>query len=88
MTDLEYAERAVEHLEGLEREHAQRLVVKLGKTVILRYEHPTNEDDIRVATVPIEPADRISQDTYRSIATQCRAGDFGEKCKWIERNDS
>ena len=87
MTDLEYAERAVEHLEGLERERAQRLVVKLEK-VILRYEHPTNEDDIRVATVPIESADRISQDTYRSIATQCRAGDFGGKCKWIERNDS
>jgi len=38
--------------------------------------------------VPIKPADRISQDTYRSIATQCRAGDFGEKCEWIERNDS
>jgi hypothetical protein len=53
--------------------------------VTLRYEHPET-GEIRTVQVPISNADEISQDTYRSIATQCGARDFGKWCDWIKKN--
>ena len=67
------------------RSKRYRLVDRTGSHVKLRYEHPeTNE--VRIVTVPLTDADRISQDTYRSIAEQCGANDFEEWVDWIERN--
>jgi len=47
---------------------------RTGSHVKLRYEHTSNEDDIRVVTVPMH--DRISTGTLRDIADQCGANDF------------
>lgn len=67
------------------RSKRYRAVDRTGSHVKLRYEHPeTNE--VRIVTVPLTDADRISQDTYRSIAEQCGANDFEEWVDWIERN--
>jgi predicted RNA binding protein YcfA (HicA-like mRNA interferase family) len=55
-----------------------------GSHVKLRYEHPTNEDDVRVVSVPQH--DRINTGTLRDIADQCGAKDFDEFCRWIDRN--
>lgn len=60
-------------------------VGRTGSHVKLRYEHPET-DEVRVVTVPLKNSDRISQDTYRSIAQQCGANDFDAWCDWIERN--
>lgn len=62
-----------------------RPVDRTGSHVKLRYEHPET-DDVRVVTVPLTEADKISQDTYRSIADQCGADEFEEWVEWIERN--
>jgi predicted RNA binding protein YcfA (HicA-like mRNA interferase family) len=60
-------------------------VGRTGSHVKLRYEHPET-DEVRIVTVPLVDADRISQDTYRSIAEQCGASDFEKWVDWIERN--
>jgi predicted RNA binding protein YcfA (HicA-like mRNA interferase family) len=57
------------------------IVDRTGSHVKLRYEHPTNADDIRVVTVPMH--DRINRDTLQSIATQSGANDFRDWCEWI-----
>ena len=61
-----------------------RVVHREGSHVKLRYEHPTNEDDVRVVSVPQH--DRVDTGTLRNIADQCGAKDFEEFCKWIDRN--
>jgi len=58
------------------------IVDRTGSHVKLRYEHTSNEDDIRVVTVPMH--DRISTGTLRDIADQCGASDFQAWCEWIE----
>ena len=60
-------------------------VGRTGSHVKLRYEHPET-GEVRVVTVPLVDADQISQDTYRSTATQCGAEDFEKWVDWIERN--
>jgi predicted RNA binding protein YcfA (HicA-like mRNA interferase family) len=60
------------------------IVDRTGSHVKLRYEHPTNEDDIRVVSVPMH--DRIDTGTLRSIAEQAGATDFDAFCAWIDRN--
>jgi predicted RNA binding protein YcfA (HicA-like mRNA interferase family) len=61
-----------------------RIVDREGSHVKLRYEHPTNDDDIRVVTVPQHS--RIRLGTLREIAEQCRADDFHAWCEWIDEN--
>ncbi|WP_135828762.1 type II toxin-antitoxin system HicA family toxin [Halorussus halobius] len=51
---------------------------RTGSHVKLRSEHPET-GEVRIVTVPLTDADHISQDTYRSIAEQCGAADFGER---------
>lgn len=59
------------------------VVDRTGSHVKLRYEHPTNEDDIRVVSVPMH--DRIDVGTLRSIADQAGADDFEAFRRWIDR---
>lgn len=61
-----------------------RIVDRTGSHVKLRYEHPSNPDDVRVVTVPMH--DRISTGTLGKIADQCGAADFEAWCRWIDRN--
>lgn len=61
-----------------------RIVDRTGSHVKLRYEHPTNDEDIRVVTVPMH--DRIDVGTLHSIADQAGATDFDRFCRWIDRN--
>jgi len=61
-----------------------RVVDREGSHVKLRYEHPTNEDDVRVVSVPQH--DRVNTGTLRDIAEQAGAEDFDKFCKWINRN--
>ena len=65
------------------RKHGFRIVDRTGSHVKLRYTDP-NTGETRNVTVPEKRADRISQDTYRSIADQCGAEDFAAWCQWIE----
>lgn len=65
------------------RNHDFRLVDRTGSHVKLRYTDP-NTGDVRNVTVPLKDGDRISQDTYRSIADQCGADDFEAWCDWID----
>lgn len=67
------------------RKKRYRPVARTGSHVKLRYEHPET-DEVRIVSVPMKDSDHISQDTYRSIATQCGAVDFGAWCDWIDRN--
>ncbi|MFC7082209.1 type II toxin-antitoxin system HicA family toxin [Halorussus caseinilyticus] len=60
------------------------VVDRTGSHVKLRYEHPTNPDDVRVVSVPMH--DRVRVGTLRSIARQCGANGFEEWCRWIDRN--
>jgi len=60
------------------------VVDRTGSHVKLRYEHPTNEDDVRVVSVPMH--DRVDTGTLRSIAEQAGADDFDAFCRWIDRN--
>ncbi len=58
------------------------IVDRTGSHVKLRYEHPTNEDDIRVVSVPMHGT--ISIGTLRHVADQSGADDFARWCEWIE----
>lgn len=58
-------------------------VGRKGSHVQLRYEN-SDTGEVRNVTVPLTSADEISQDTYRSIAEQCGASDFGDWCGWID----
>ena len=58
------------------------IVDRTGSHVKLRYEHPTNDDDIRVVSVPMHDSIRIG--TLRNIADQSGAEDFQAWCEWIE----
>jgi predicted RNA binding protein YcfA (HicA-like mRNA interferase family) len=60
------------------------IVDRTGSHVKLRYEHPTNENDVRLVSVPMH--DRIDTGTLRSIAEQAGAQDFDAFCAWIDRN--
>jgi len=60
------------------------VVDRTGSHVKLRYEHPTNEDDIRVVSVPMH--DSIRTGTLHNIADQSGAKDFESFCAWIDRN--
>lgn len=60
------------------------LVDRTGSHVKLRYEHPTNEDDVRVVSVPMH--DRINLGTLRSIAEDAGADDFDSFCEWVDRH--
>ena len=57
-------------------------VSRSGSHVKMRYKDP-NTGEVRNVSVPIADSDDISQDTYRSIASQSGANDFGEWCEWI-----
>ena len=59
------------------------IVDRTGSHVKLRYEHPTNDDDIRVVSVPQH--DRIRTGTLRNIADQSGAEDFEKWCQWIDQ---
>lgn len=59
------------------------VVDRTGSHVKLRYKHPTNEDDIRVVSVPMH--DRIDTGPLRSIADQAGARDFDAFCTWVDR---
>lgn len=61
-----------------------RVVDRTGSHVKLRYEHPTNPDDVRVVEVPMH--DRIRRGTLQSIARQSGANDFRAWCRWIDEN--
>jgi len=61
-----------------------RVVDREGSHVKLRYEHPTNEDDVRVVSVPQD--DPVPIGTLRNIAEQAGAEDFDKFCEWIDRN--
>jgi predicted RNA binding protein YcfA (HicA-like mRNA interferase family) len=60
------------------------IVDRTGSHVKLRYEHPSNENDVRVVSVPMH--DSISIGTLRSIAEQSGAEDFESWCRWIDEN--
>lgn len=60
-----------------------RIVDRTGSHMKLRYEHPTNEDDVRIVIVPMH--DSIKSGTLRSIAAQAGAKDFQKFKNWIER---
>jgi predicted RNA binding protein YcfA (HicA-like mRNA interferase family) len=55
-----------------------------GDHAQLRYEHPTNEDDVRRVTVPLH--DELRTGTLRDIAADAGATDFTAFCQWIDRN--
>jgi predicted RNA binding protein YcfA (HicA-like mRNA interferase family) len=55
------------------------VVDRTGSHVKLRYEHPTNDEDVRVVIVPMH--DRIDTGTLRSIAEQSGARDFDAFCR-------
>jgi predicted RNA binding protein YcfA (HicA-like mRNA interferase family) len=59
------------------------IVGRTGSHVKLRYEHPTNDDDVRVVSVPQH--DRIRIGTLRNIAEQSGAEDFEMWCQRIEQ---
>jgi len=65
------------------RKMGYRPVGRQGSHVKLRYEN-NDTGEVRNVTVPLSSADEISQDTYRSIAKQCGATDFGDWCEWID----
>lgn len=60
------------------------VVDRTGSHVKLRYEHPTNDDDVRVVSVPMH--DSINIGTLRNIADESGAEDFRKWCEWIEEN--
>ena len=61
-----------------------RIVDRTGSHVKLQYDHPTNDDDIRVVSVPMH--DRIKLGTLRNIAEQSGAEDFDAWVEWIDRH--
>lgn len=58
------------------------VVDRTGSHVKLRYEHPINEDDRRIVSVPMH--DRIETGTLHSIAKQAGAQNFDAFCAWID----
>lgn len=62
-----------------------RVVAHKGSHVKLRLDRPDLSTP-RIVTVPLNSRDKISKDTFRSIAQQCGAKDFHEWCEWIEDN--
>jgi predicted RNA binding protein YcfA (HicA-like mRNA interferase family) len=60
------------------------IVDRTGSHVKLRYEHPSNEDDVRVVSVPMH--DSISIGTLRNVADQSSSVDFESWCRWIDEN--
>jgi mRNA interferase RelE/StbE len=67
VTDLDYSERAVEHLEGLEREHARRLVNKL--------EEACEWTEHRLRTLSGTPYYSVRAGDYRAIVDWDREND-------------
>ncbi|PSQ23381.1 type II toxin-antitoxin system HicA family toxin [Halobacteriales archaeon QS_9_67_17] len=61
-----------------------RIVDRTGSHIKLRYEHPTNDEDIRVVSVPMH--NRIKLGTLRNIAEQSGAEDFDAWVEWIDRH--
>jgi len=59
------------------------IVDRTGSHVKLRYEHPTNDDDIRVVSVPMH--DSLDIGTLRSIVDQSGARDFDAFCRWLDQ---
>lgn len=57
---------------------------RTGSHAKLRYEHPSNDDDIRIVSVPMHDSIRVG--TLRNIAEQSGAEDFEAWCQWIEAN--
>lgn len=55
-----------------------------GDHAQLYYEHPTNEEDRRRATVPLH--DELRTGTLRGIADSAGARDFDAFCAWIDDN--
>jgi len=64
--------------------HRFRIAGRTGSHVKLRYDHPTNEEDVRVVSVPMH--DRIKTGTLRSIADDAGAQDFDAFCEWVDRH--
>lgn len=60
------------------------IVDRTGSHVKLRYDHPSNEDDIRIVSVPMHDSIRVG--TLRNIADQSGGEDFEAWCRWIDRN--
>ncbi|MFC6615886.1 type II toxin-antitoxin system HicA family toxin [Halopenitus salinus] len=60
------------------------MIGREGSHVRLRYDHPENDDDVRLVTVPMH--DRIKGGTLRDIADQSGAQNFNAWCRWIDRN--
>lgn len=67
------------------RQHNFRPVSRVGSHLKLRWESPAG-DEVRIVSVPMQPADEIPLGTMRSIAEQCGAEDYQEWCRWIDRN--
>jgi predicted RNA binding protein YcfA (HicA-like mRNA interferase family) len=59
------------------------VVDRTGSHVKLRYEHPTNEDDVRVVSVPMH--DSLDVGTLQSSADQSGAHDFEAFCRWLDQ---
>lgn len=57
---------------------------RTGSHVKLRYEHLSNEDDVRMVSVPMH--DSINIGTLRNIADQSGAENFEAWCEWIDNN--
>lgn len=51
--------------------------------VKMRYEHPSNPNDVRIVVVPLH--DPIKIGTLQQIAKQAGANDFQAFCTWIEQ---
>lgn len=60
------------------------VVDRTGSHVKLRYEHPSNDDDVRVVSVPMH--DSISVGTLRKIVDQSGAEAFEAWCRWIDEH--
>lgn len=74
---------AREVIKGLSK-HGFVPVDRTGSHVKLRYEHPENEDDVRVVEVPMKSGNRDLQvGTLQSIADQCGAHDYHAWCEWL-----
>ncbi len=62
-----YADFSGREIVRAPRSKKYKPVSRTGSHVKLRYEHP-DTGEVRVVSVPLKDSDRISQDTYRSIA--------------------
>lgn len=57
---------------------------RTGSHVKLRYEHPSNENDVQMVSFPMH--DSINIGTLRNIADQSGAENFEAWCEWIDNN--